>query len=258
MVVNITPKIKHVRPKLTVTQKANHRKKAVGLSNAIDEAWEAYQEEAAVISEKYKWSTKWTQLQLHNNRGLRLHQKPNAWNAFTSQKLNEVNQGISIEGFYIAVRGDVEHFHELKIFYTPKAQSFIKEISHLNPKHFALKFKSWVTGNFDTHADSTHHLSPTKLINLCCTNIQEGLNAIMRKCNLSKKIKMNYDNYKKKIIKMHSIALEGWTCGKVQNPGKICHCKDLVTLLDALVNEQCLWIQLTQEQVEQHIAGNRE
>ncbi|KAG1724502.1 uncharacterized protein EDB91DRAFT_1023471, partial [Suillus paluster] len=239
-------------------------------------------------------SIKWTRLQLHNDRGLRKRRKPNAWNAFTSQKLNEANQALpvgqqlkltafiaehgreltagycrlsasekeklcrevntlrenrikivrsnpkalqkqvdamfnnmanevrttsfygcwenitsrtGIEGFYIAVRGDVEHFHESKIFYTPKARSFIKEISHLDPKCFALKFKSWVT---DTRADATHRLSPTKLISLCHTNIQEGLDAIVRKCNLSKKkIKMNYDNYEQKIVEMHGIALEG-------------------------------------------------
>ncbi|KAG0697416.1 hypothetical protein DFH29DRAFT_1003728 [Suillus ampliporus] len=54
-----------------MTQKANRCEKAVGLLNAIDEAREAYQEEAAVISEKYKRSIKWTRLQLHNDRGLR-------------------------------------------------------------------------------------------------------------------------------------------------------------------------------------------
>ncbi|KAG2089872.1 uncharacterized protein F5147DRAFT_787551 [Suillus discolor] len=164
-----------------------------------------------------------------------------------------------VKGFYIAVHGDVEHFHESKIFYTPKAQSFIKEISHLDPKCFALKFESWVTGDFDTHADVTHCLPSTKLISLCCTNIQEGLNAIMKKYNLSKKkVKMNYDNYEQKVIEMHGIALEGWTCGKVRNPSKIGHRKDLVMLLDALVNECCLWIQLTKEQVENHIATNHE
>ncbi|KAG1871674.1 hypothetical protein F4604DRAFT_1582933, partial [Suillus subluteus] len=159
-------------------------------------------------------SIKWTRLQLHNDTGLRKRRKPNAWNAFTSQKLNEANQALpvgqrwklttfiaeygqelttgycrlsvsekeklrgkvqnlrenhvkivrsnpkalqkqvnamfnnmekevrtssfsgcditsrtGVEGFYIAVRGDVEHFHESKIFYTPRARSFIKASS---------------------------------------------------------------------------------------------------------------------------------
>ncbi|KAG1876358.1 hypothetical protein F4604DRAFT_1549845, partial [Suillus subluteus] len=240
-------------------------------------------------------SIKWTRLQLHNDRGLRKRRKPNAWNAFTSQKLNEANQALpvgqrwklttfiaehgreltagylrlsasekeklcceihtlrenrikivrsnpkalqkqvnamfnsmanevcttsfsghwenitsrtGVEGFYIAVRGDVEHFHEAKIFYTPKAQSFIKEISHLDPKRFALKFESWVT---DTRADATHRLSPTKLISLCRTNIQEGLSEYVH-CHsniFADAINMNYDNYEQKIVERHGIALEG-------------------------------------------------
>ncbi|KAG2089873.1 uncharacterized protein F5147DRAFT_780518 [Suillus discolor] len=84
MVLNITQKIKCARPKLTVTQKANCHEKAISLSNAINEACEAYQEEAAVISEKYKQSIKWTRLQLHNDTGLRKRRKPNAWNAFVT------------------------------------------------------------------------------------------------------------------------------------------------------------------------------
>ncbi|KAG0697417.1 hypothetical protein DFH29DRAFT_1003729 [Suillus ampliporus] len=160
----------------------------------------------------------------------------NEWENITSRT--------GIEGFYIAVRGDIEHFHESKIFYTPKARSFIKEISHLDPKCFALKFESWVTvDQFMSH----QHSGGTR-----CH--REKMQPVKKK----KKIKMNYDNYEQKIIEMHGIALEGWTCGKVQNPGKIGRREDLVTLLDALVNERCLWIQLTQEQVEQRIADNRE
>ncbi|KAG2058715.1 hypothetical protein BDR06DRAFT_875830, partial [Suillus hirtellus] len=53
-----------------------------------------------------------------------------------------------VEGFYVAVHGDIKHFHEAKIFCTHKAQSFVKEVLNLDPKCFALKFESWVTRDF--------------------------------------------------------------------------------------------------------------
>ncbi|KAG1837975.1 hypothetical protein DFJ58DRAFT_846254 [Suillus subalutaceus] len=75
--------------------------------------------------------------------------------------------------------------------------------------------------------------------------------AIMKKYKLSKKkIAINHNNYEQKIDETYSIVLEGWMCGKIQNPRKINHCADLVMLLNTLVNEHCLWIQLIKEQVD--------
>lgn len=48
----------------------------------------------------------------------------------------------------MAVRGDLEHYHEAKLFLTTKAKSFIKDVLHFEPKLLALKFESWVVGNF--------------------------------------------------------------------------------------------------------------
>ncbi|KIJ60972.1 hypothetical protein HYDPIDRAFT_31843 [Hydnomerulius pinastri MD-312] len=111
-----------------------------------------------------------------------------------------------IEGFYVAVRGDVEHFHEAKIFYTPKARSFMQEISNLDPKRFALKFESWVTGNFDTHADVTQRLPAVKIISLCRKSIQDGLDAVLQKHKLSKrKVNMNYDNYEGRLSRLTAL-----------------------------------------------------
>ncbi|KAG1904242.1 uncharacterized protein F5891DRAFT_1184437 [Suillus fuscotomentosus] len=139
---------------------------------------------------------------------------------------------MGVEGFYVAVHGDVEHFHKLKIFYTPKVKSFIKEITHLDPKHFALKFESWVMGNFDA-INTKNHLS-------------------------KKKINMNYDNYESKIVEKHGIILEGWTYGQLQNPRKIGHHEDLVALLNALVNGCCVWVKLSEQDLEQCMESNRE
>jgi hypothetical protein len=59
-----------------------------------------------------------------------------------------INAHTSIQGFYIAVWGDLEHFHEAKLFLTAKAKSFIKDVLHFKLKHLALKFETWVVGNF--------------------------------------------------------------------------------------------------------------
>jgi hypothetical protein len=54
MVTQVTQKIKRSRPKLTTSQKAARCEKAVNLSNAINDAREAYQDEAVDIADTYK------------------------------------------------------------------------------------------------------------------------------------------------------------------------------------------------------------
>ncbi|KAG1758949.1 hypothetical protein EDD22DRAFT_783245, partial [Suillus occidentalis] len=160
-----------------------------------------------------------------------VHSNPKALqkqvNAMFNSMEKEVHTGwmnitsrTGVEGFYVAVCGDVEHFHEAKIFCTPQVQSFVKEVLNLDPKCFALKFESWATGDFGVW--SYNHLSPTKLISMCHKSIQEGLDEIVQKLKLSwKKIKMNYDNYKRKIVETYRIELDGWTYKVLQNLGKI-------------------------------------
>ncbi|KAG2029234.1 hypothetical protein BDR03DRAFT_840557, partial [Suillus americanus] len=202
-------------------------------------------------------SIKWTRLQLYNNRGLHKRRSPNAWNAFTSQKLNEANEDLPAGRRWRLPAFIAEHQQDLTAEYVRLSASQKEKLRHhvlnlrenrikivrSNPKalqkqvnamfesmeqeRFALKFESWVTGNFgkrvspfhsqqnthpslDNHADATQRLSPSKLISLCRTNIQEGLNAINTKNKLSKKkINMNYDNYESKIVEKHGIILEG-------------------------------------------------
>ncbi|KAG1835879.1 hypothetical protein DFJ58DRAFT_847293 [Suillus subalutaceus] len=135
-----------------------------------------------------------------------------------------INARTAVEGFYIAVRGDLEHYHEAKIFLTPKAKSFIKDILHFEPKHLALKFESWVVGDF-----------------------------------ASKRVLMNYDNYEKKIVEVYAVAIDGWTYQKdIGNPGKVGHRECLVTLLDALVANKCRWVLLTDKELSECISNNRE
>ncbi|KAG2351806.1 hypothetical protein BDR07DRAFT_1500243 [Suillus spraguei] len=39
----------------------------------------------------------------------------------------------STEGFYVGVRGNIEDLSEPKIFFTPKAEKFVKEVRHVEP-----------------------------------------------------------------------------------------------------------------------------
>lgn len=56
----------------------------------------------------------------------------------------------------------------------------------------------------------------------------------------------------------HRIILEGWMYRQVQNPGKIGCCENLVTLLNALVNGHCVWVKLSEQDLEQHMESNHE
>ncbi|KAG2145705.1 hypothetical protein BD769DRAFT_1660813 [Suillus cothurnatus] len=171
-----------------------------------------------------------------------------------------INARTSMEGFYIAVRGDLEHFHEAKLFLTAKAKSFIKDVLHFEPKHLALKFESWVVGNFgeETSRSATQRLPLAKIISLCRKNIQNGLDNILQKNNLaSKKIPMNYDNYEKNIVEVYAVAMNGWTYEKsVCNPGKIGRREHLIKLLDALVKGECSWVVLSEDELSERIQNN--
>ncbi|KAG1784997.1 uncharacterized protein HD556DRAFT_1451162 [Suillus plorans] len=117
-----------------------------------------------------------------------------------------------LEGMYLAVQGDVEQYHKLKLFYTAKVGSFIKDVLGMEPKRFALKVKSWVVGDFDSAGTVSQRLSLTKLVSLCCQHIQDGLDIIIPTLRypLKKKVKMNYNNYEGKIVETYGIALENF------------------------------------------------
>ncbi|KIK33234.1 hypothetical protein CY34DRAFT_18499 [Suillus luteus UH-Slu-Lm8-n1] len=165
-----------------------------------------------------------------------------------------------IEGIYLVVRGDVEQYHEPKLFYTPKIASFIKDVLGMEPKRFALKLESWVVGDFDNTASISQRLSLTKLVSLCRRNIQDGLDIIlaMAKPSRKKKVMMNYDNYERKIVETHAVALQNYPLGDVQNPGKIGRREDLMKLLDSLVNATCSWVKLTKDEVAERMNKNHE
>ncbi|KAG1719263.1 hypothetical protein EDB19DRAFT_1836913 [Suillus lakei] len=287
MVNNSTAKTKHVRTKLTMVQKVACHEKFVKLTNALTTAQDAYQEEARAIAQEHGRSLKWTCKQLHMGKGIFNKCRMNPWNAFVRQEMNEYNKvkgrrvgdhlklpvfitehcaqltssyfclmmaeknclqdnvemlrqshikwttiqaQTGIEGIYLVVHGNVEQYHEPKLFCMPKVASFIKDVLGMELKRFALKLKSWVVGDF-TFIDKTHIILATT------------------KPSCKKKVMMNYDNYKQKIVKTYTVALQNYLLGDVQNPGKIGCCEDLMKLLDSLVNTTCLRVKLTEDEV---------
>ncbi|KAG1719408.1 hypothetical protein EDD22DRAFT_963254 [Suillus occidentalis] len=164
-----------------------------------------------------------------------------------------------LEGMYIAVRGDVEQYHEPKLFYTAKVGSFIKDVLGMEPKRFALKVESWVVGDFDSGGTVNRRLSLTKLISLCRQLIQDGLDIVLPtlKHPPKKKVQMNYDNYEGKIVETYGVALENFP-GTVRNPGKIGQREDLINLYDLLFKGTCSWTKLANDELVARIAKNKE
>ncbi|KAG1880937.1 hypothetical protein F4604DRAFT_1922561 [Suillus subluteus] len=114
-----------------------------------------------------------------------------------------------VEGFYVAVRGGIEDLSEPKVFFTQKAEKFVKDILNVEPRHLGLKLESFIVSGLDQH--TAHRQCPlNKLISECRTFIQEGLDSIALENNIQHPITMNYTNYEQKMVEHRSFALVGW------------------------------------------------
>ncbi len=94
---------------------------------------------------------------------------------------------------------------------------------------------------------STYHR--TSLLTLLTASILLATKQIKGK----KIIKMNYDNYEMKIVEIFSVAIQGWPCGKIANPGTIGR-ENVFKLLDSLEGQEgkqptCYWVQLTEDEL---------
>jgi hypothetical protein len=49
-----------------------------------------------------------------------------------------------VKGFYVAVRGSIEDLSEPKVFFTQKAEKFVKDILNVEPHHLGLKLESFI------------------------------------------------------------------------------------------------------------------
>jgi len=70
---------------------------------------------------------------------------------------------------------------------------------------------------------------------------------------------MNYKNYERRIVEQYGIELSGWPLllGGVCNPGEL-NTHDTAILKKALVDDQCKWKILTQEEVTAWVHSNKQ
>ncbi|KAI6000027.1 hypothetical protein EDD15DRAFT_2145567, partial [Pisolithus albus] len=110
-----------------------------------------------------------------------------------------------LEGFYIAIRGTVEDLPEPKVFFTQKAENFVRTVLDIEPHRLALRLESWVVSGLGM----TKHQRPlNKLISECRALIQEELDYILTK-KVSTNVKMNYTNYERRIVERYGVMLTG-------------------------------------------------
>ncbi|KAG1785113.1 uncharacterized protein HD556DRAFT_1451008 [Suillus plorans] len=91
-----TSKVKKVRPQLTTCQKAACRAKFIALTDDVNSARTTYMDQVQVLAKKHGHSEHWTRCQLYlGGQTVRRSQRPNAWNAFVHQRLDDINEGLS-------------------------------------------------------------------------------------------------------------------------------------------------------------------
>ncbi|KAG6370664.1 hypothetical protein JVT61DRAFT_11149 [Boletus reticuloceps] len=182
-----------------------------------------------------------------------------------------------MEGFFIAVRGTVEDHAEPKIFFSEKAESFVRTVLDVEPRRLALRLESWVVSGIskyfftcsflltrqpyisDLPATSNRQRPLNHVISDCCSLIQEGLNDILIECcGVTKNVKMNYTNYELHIVERHGVTLIGWpVSGRVRNPAKIGGRQEVEKLLTAVQAEKCKWVKLSAEELKARIVKNK-
>ncbi|KAG1884156.1 hypothetical protein F4604DRAFT_1677291 [Suillus subluteus] len=230
-------KHKHVRTKLTTVQKATCHEKFAKLTNAIATARDTFQEEAQAIAQDHghkrlndynedcgvgermklpafikahqaDFSSEYYRLTIGQKEDLRksvmnLHQ--------SHVKIVRANPKALQKDINATFNIMQNKYHEPKLFYTSKVASFIKGVLGMEPKCFALILESWVVGDFNSAGTVSKWLTLTQLVNIITTT----LNPVP-----DKKVVMNYDNYKWKIMETYSITLNIFPLGTVVNPGK--------------------------------------
>ncbi|KAI0706518.1 hypothetical protein C8Q76DRAFT_800938 [Earliella scabrosa] len=159
-----------------------------------------------------------------------------------------------LQAMYFAVRSGIDQIHEPKVFLTAGADSFIREVLGQEPRALALRFEAWAVSKLTDQVLVKGAPKLRQAISLCRSLIQEGLDRILAppgQTKPKKPVKMNYDNYEAKIVEALHVALKGYPCLLVANPGTIGR-DNVYKLLDALQGSlpTCYWVRLSAEEVE--------
>ncbi|KAG2090930.1 hypothetical protein BD769DRAFT_1395678 [Suillus cothurnatus] len=203
------------------------------------------------------------QEQVYKGQILEAHEKKQ-WTARANPKAvqHDINASLASmdhEGFYIAVRGGIEDLSEPKVFFTQKAEKFIKDILHMEPWHLGLKLESYVISGLDEGVTPNCQRPLNKIISECHTFIQDALKSILLKKNIKCSVKMNYTNYECKIVERHGVELVNWPLsGPVRNPSKVSGRNEVEKLWGALDKGTCHWVNLSDDDHKAQMQLNRE
>ncbi|KAF8132909.1 hypothetical protein EV363DRAFT_1397828 [Boletus edulis] len=180
-----------------------------------------------------------------------------------------------MEGFFIAVRGTVEDHAEPKVFFTEKAEKFVRSVLDVEPRRLALRLESWVVSGIGTSfsrwlvsyidqgtseipATAKRQRPMNRIISDCRNIIQKGLNDILTEHGVTRNVKMNYTNYELHIVERYGMTLIGWpVSGHVRNPSKIGGRQEVEKLLSALQSEKCKWVKLTDNELTTRVTRNK-
>ncbi|OJA18852.1 hypothetical protein AZE42_13134 [Rhizopogon vesiculosus] len=163
-----------------------------------------------------------------------------------------------IEGFYVAVRGGIEDLAEPKIFFTEKAQKFVRDVLGIEPQHLGLKLEAFVISRLDERVSLNRQRPLNKLISECRELIQDELEFILMEKGMSGKVKMNYTNYERAIVERYGVVLNNWPLlGTVKNPSKVGGRGQVQILLNGLKSDTCKWISLSESEIDKRREENQ-
>ncbi|KAF8497295.1 hypothetical protein JB92DRAFT_2597344, partial [Gautieria morchelliformis] len=133
----------------------------------------------------------------------------NATFSAMDREWSAAHERTGMEGFYIAVRGDVEQYHEPKVWFSGVAENFVKDVLNLDPKWLALQLESYVIAGLDKGHVNSKHLGRKAIVSECHQIIQEGLASILLKYNILDKPLMNYENYERRVVENWGVVIQG-------------------------------------------------
>ncbi|KAG1784998.1 uncharacterized protein HD556DRAFT_1250527, partial [Suillus plorans] len=160
---------------------------------------------------------------------------------------------LGVEGFYVAVRGGIEDLSGPKLFFSEKAEKFVRAVLDLEPRRLALKLEAFAVSGLGKEKKSLN-----QLVSECRTLIQDELDFILCENKLANHAKMNYTNYEHAIVEHYGVELKGWPFEllPVRNPSSIGGRKSVQLLINRLIEETCKWTKLTEEELADRITSN--
>ncbi|TFK65039.1 hypothetical protein BDN72DRAFT_901014 [Pluteus cervinus] len=164
-----------------------------------------------------------------------------------------------LELIVVGVRGQYKDINKAEVFCTPRMEDFVEDALGMTPEELAMKADGYSVSGLRLGARPTSDLPRGTLVSKCRKQIQSGLQTIInsaRKSSYRRKTVMNYENYERRIVEKHSVALIGWPLEKVTNPGFITTQVQLALVACALESGKCKWVKLSATELSARVKRN--